>query len=394
MHVVRDALRSPRSDPGNDEVVLSRPFFCPTKVVEGEAFATLAALLRGRRFFVVTSAGWLKRGLLDRLWKAKLNPDSVLAEVDANPTLAVVERLALRIPNVEVAVALGGGSVIDATKAAVALEAIGHDRILMRTHLELGNNLPTGLAPLPLIAIPTTAGTGSEVTCWGTIWGESLAKHSVSDPSLYPTYSILDSRLLLSMPRSLALASGLDALSHAMEAVWNRHHGVVTDALAQSAIALLYRYLAPSLDEPDSLVLKKTVQTAALLAGLAMSTTQTALAHSLSYPLTSGFGLPHGIACSFTLPEIARYNLLENPERLVPIARALDCGLGDIPDALQHWFDDLGVPDQVARYVTPSAIERLGDKFITPARATNNIRDVDSVAARQIVIAALDPSRP
>ena len=371
-------------------MVLSHPFFCPTRIVEGEAFSALAALLMRRRFAVVTSAGWLKRGLTDELGKVSLAPDVVLAEVETNPTVSAVERLAEKIPDVDIVVAFGGGSAIDAAKGALALKALGQDRAAMRAHLEKGTALPAGIAPLPLIAVPTTAGTGSEVTRWGTIWGDDLAKYSVTDPSLYPNHAILDPKLLMSMPRALALSSGLDALSHAMEAVWNRRHGAATDELARSAISIVYRDLAASLDHPDSLPLKRAIQTAALFAGLAMGTTQTALAHSISYPFTSHFGLPHGIACSFTLPEIARYNLAAGEARLAPISDALGCKPGDIPEVLARWFEVLGVPREVGRYVDPSAVEAMSQNLITPSRAANNIRDVDGAAAREIVLKSFD----
>jgi alcohol dehydrogenase len=339
---------------------------------------------------LITSVGWLKRGVLERLQLAGLNPVATLAEVNPNPRLADIELLATRLPEVDTVVALGGGSVIDAAKAALALQGLGLNRVPLISHLCEGTALPADMAPPRLIAVPTTAGTGSEVTRWGTVWGDDGIKYSVNDTRLYPVSAILDPGLLISMPRGLALATGLDALSHAMEAVWNRRHSALGDALATAAIERLFQHLAPSLAMPESLEQRRYIQTAAVLAGLAMGTTQTALAHSISYPFTSRFGMPHGIACSFTLAEIARYNLAADAERLRPIASALNCATGEIPDMIERWFEELGLAHEVARYVHPSMVDQLGDNLITRARAANNMREADGAAARRIVRAALD----
>ena len=371
-------------------MVLSHPFHCPTRVIEGDAFGSLTKLLRGRRFAILSSAGWLKRGLRESLKTASLQPESIIAEVTTNPLLLDVEQLATHIPDVEVVVAFGGGSVIDAAKGALALKALDGKRAALWEHLKDGKMLPEAIAPLPLIAVPTTAGTGSEVTRWGTIWGEDGNKYSISDPRLYPTDAILDPALLLPMPRELALSTGLDAVSHAMEAVWNRRHGALTDGLAQAAIGLARRHLGPSLTEPQSFDHKRAMQTASVLSGLAMGTTQTALAHSISYPLTAQFGMPHGFACSFTLAEVARYNLPADEQRLAPIAVGLECTPAQIPDRIERWFEELGLAREVGRYLDGSALEKLGDKLITPARAANNLREVDAAGAKRIIRAAFD----
>lgn len=370
-------------------MVLSHPFHCPSRVVEGEAFGTLATILAGRRFSLVTSAGWIERGVQERLGRAGLKPLAILSDVPSNPAVGAVKRLAAQVPDCDVVVALGGGSVIDASKGVLALKGLAQDHDAFDAHLKSGVALPAGMKVPQLIAVPTTAGTGSEVTRWGTLWGEDGSKYSVQHPALYPTHAVLDPNLLLSMPRDLRLATGLDAVSHAMEAVWNRRHSAVTDALAHAAIKTLFQHLKGALAENAPVALLARIQTAALLAGLAMGTTQTALAHSISYPFTARFGLPHGFACSFTLAEVARYNMSGDPQRLSPIASALDCELGRLPEAIENWFAQLGLAYHVGRFVTVEAIAAFGDELITPARAANNIRDVDAAAAKAIAGAAL-----
>ena len=372
-------------------MVLTHPIYCPVRIVEGHEFdEAVESILEGRSWTLVTSRGWVERGALDRLASRSGTPRAVVDQVAANPKIQDVIRLAGILGDGDAIVALGGGSVIDAAKGMAALAAVGGREEILMDHLRDGVALPDSMTPSPIIAVPTTSGTGSEVTRWGTIWGDDAVKHSVTDPKLYPSHAVLDPALCVSMPRGLTLATALDSLSHAMEAVWNRRHTDGTDALAETAIRIVRESLDAALGSPDDIDLRERLQTAAMIAGLAMGTTQTALAHSISYPFTARYEMPHGIACSFTLAEVARFNGEAEPERLRPIAKALDCGVGDLPDALQTWFNELGVGEQVLRYVTPSVTDELGDNLITRARAANNIRDVDGATARQLARTALD----
>ncbi len=372
-------------------MVLTHPIYCPVRIVEGHEFdEAVESILEGRSWTLVTSRGWVERGALDRLASRSGTPRAVVDQVAANPKIQDVIRLAGILGDGDAIVALGGGSVIDAAKGMAALAAVGGREEILMDHLRDGVALPDSMTPSPIIAVPTTSGTGSEVTRWGTIWGDDAVKHSVTDPKLYPSHAVLDPALCVSMPRELTLATALDSLSHAMEAVWNRRHTDGTDALAETAIRIVRESLDAALGSPDDIDLRERLQTAAMIAGLAMGTTQTALAHSISYPFTARYEMPHGIACSFTLAEVARFNGEAEPERLRPIAKALDCGVGDLPDALQTWFNELGVGEQVLRYVTPSVTDELGDNLITRARAANNIRDVDGATARQLARTALD----
>jgi len=371
-----------------------RAFHCSTRVVQGQDFAqALVPLLAGRAWALVTSHGWRARGAPQRLEAHCGAPAVVLAEVASHPTVADVLALARALPEVDTVVALGGGSVLDTAKALVTLQALGDQPEALWSHLRERAPLPAALAPRPLIAVPTTSGTGSEVTPWATLWAEG-AKYSLSHPSLLPTHAVLDAALCMSAPYTVTLTSGLDALSHALEAVWNRHHSPLVDALATEAIRLLWRALAPALAQPQVFHWRQELQTASLLAGLAMGTTQTALAHSISYPFTARFGVPHGLACSFTLAEVARYNAVTHPTRLVPIAAGLGCALGDVPEVLEQGLAALGLGTELARYVTPDAADTLGESVVTVARAGNNVRPVDAPVARQLARTALERLRP
>ena len=372
-------------------MVLKRPLHCPTKVMESEAFeTTVGEIVDGRRWALVTSAFWNTSDKVARLIEAAGPPAVAVTDVKPNPVLSDVIVLADWLGDAELIVALGGGSVMDIAKAIAALNGMVDGEAILVAHLTEGAQLPDAMTPKPIVAVPTTSGTGSEVTPWGTIWGDDGIKFSVNDTKLYPSHAILDAHLCLTMPRDITLATGLDALSHAMESIWNQRHMALTDALATEAITIIRASLEKAITHPGELQTRASMQTAAIPSGLAMGTTQTALAHSISYPFTSRYGLPHGLACAFTLPEIARFNGETEPDRLAPIAAALGCPIGAIPAELETWFDALGVGELLTRFVSPAVADELGDNLITRARAANNIRDVDGAMARRIARAALE----
>jgi alcohol dehydrogenase class IV len=291
------------------------------------------------------------------------------------------------LPDYDMIIAVGGGSVLDAAKGLSALRALDGDAGRLRANVVDGEALPDSLNCVPIIAVPTTSGTGSEVTRWGTLWGK--AKYSIAHPALYPKAAVLDPRLCVSMPEEVTLCSGLDALSHAMEAVWNRHNTPASDFAAVMAIRTLKNTLKAVMENPTSLELRQQIQVGALYAGYAMGTTQTALSHSISYPFTVEFGLPHGFACSFTLGEVARYNIVEDEARMSLIADAFGCPLGALGDAISVWIKSLGVSEFLKKYIGVDAAERFSDDLINPARAANNLRSVDGATARGLVQSSL-----
>jgi len=361
-----------------------------------DAPSTLAQLLDQRDYILVTSHGWNRRGITQRIMSACRAPLAVLDTITANPTLEQVVTLGNDLARLRgkrvVVVALGGGSVMDAAKAILVALAEDADMSVVEKCLRQSIPLPESLTLCQLFCVPTTSGTGSEVTKTATLWdGTTRVKYSLSDPRLFATAAILDPTLTVSASSELTLSTGLDALSHAMEAIWNVNHTAVNDALAASAIARIKRYLPAVLAMPGDLGGRAELQTAALLAGLAIGQTRTALAHSISYPLTGRFGLSHGLACGFTLPDVAAYNLASNPERIQTIAEAFGLANADeLPVALRTWMRSLGVYEAVRHVVQPRMVAELGMSVITPGRADNNIRPVTVADAHAILYAALE----
>jgi alcohol dehydrogenase len=281
---------------------------------------------------------------------------------------------------------------MDAAKGLAYLNALdGNEDDFLKALSSPDNHTLKNAAKIsPLITIPTTSGTGSEVTRWATIWGDNGEKHSLSQYNLYPQTSIYDASLCLSMPTSVTLYSGLDALSHACEAIWNTNATKQSDEYACEAISLITQYLPLAMQERDNLEARSKMQLASYMAGCAMSLTRTALAHSISYPLTGKYDIPHGFACSFTLPEIARYNTKGNEAKCSLIAKSID-GSNNAANALEQLFSQLDLHTHLKPFFKDITPERLSDlELINPSRAGNNIREITQDDAQLILSKSLN----
>jgi alcohol dehydrogenase len=270
------------------------------------AFAELPKLIAGQPYALVTYPDAPFAALAERLRQSAGDPVVTVSDVAPNPDTRLLAEQSGRFGAAgepRVIVALGGGSVIDTAKVLAA--ARGGFQPVLR-YLQTGTGAEA-LSATPIIAVPTTAGTGSEVTSWATVWDtQSGKKYSLSRPNLYPKHALVDPGLMIGKPGRLTVSTGLDALSHALESLWNvnvnpvsMHHAVVAAREILSVMPLLVKDLR-------NLDLRGRMAAAALSAGLAFSNTRTAIAHSISYPVTLHHNVAHGIACSFTLPTVLR----------------------------------------------------------------------------------------
>ena len=372
---------------------MSPTFRNPVKVHFGcGTLARIPAILAGRGAYVITSRGVVRRGIVARL---ACRIEGVYDAVEPNPTIAAVTATAreIRAASPALLLAVGGGSVLDTAKAVAAQLDSRLEGDWLARHLRHGAPIPEDLRPAGLIAVPTTAGTGSEVTMWATIWDEAVRrKHSLAHPALYAEAAVVDPELTSTAAGELTLTTAMDALSHAMEAVWNRNANPVSDALAERSIRNIVRSLPCCLEALADLRWRQALHAASLVAGLAFSNTRTALAHSISYPLTAELGVPHGLACSFTLPEILTLNGTRDPERVEPIVSALGGhAVADAVETLCGFFKRVGYGAALRRYVPdPVALDGIHGTFATPGRADNNIVPVDDAAARKIAVQALE----
>jgi phosphonate metabolism-associated iron-containing alcohol dehydrogenase len=202
-----------------------------------------------------------------------------------------------------------------------------------------------------LIAAPTTAGTGSEVTPWATIWDSaSQKKYSLHLECTWPRVAIIDPQLMLTVPAGVTVSTGLDALSHALESIWNVNANPVSDTFAISAIEDILECLPRLHKDLSSQELRTRMALAALKAGLAFSNTKTALAHSISYEMTLRHGLPHGIACSFTLPLVLGLAWGHDATRDRTLQRIFGEDLAKAQQQLREFLHRLGVKTEFADY--------------------------------------------
>lgn len=311
---------------------------------------------------LVTTAGGTRRG-----WSAAattalgIQRVTVIDSITPNPTIEALDPLAdaLRGQPPAGIIAIGGGSVIDAAKVLSVLLPSG-----ARLHETLiGGGAQAWSRAVPLVAVPTTAGTGSEVTPFATVWhAAARKKHSVVGDAVYPRVALLDASLTASLPREITLHTALDATSHALESLWNVHRTPLSTTFALRALSLLARGLPAALATGDDLDARTDLQDASLLAGMAISQTRTAVAHAISYPLTAHYDVPHGLACSFTLIALIDRQL----------ARAdLDADRASAFARTRAMLAALDLPAELARYVGADAVLALREQMVDPSRAGN-----------------------
>lgn len=338
----------------------------------------LPRVVNGRRTTLVTfpeAAGLGLTARLERLLGASLG--AIIDRTQANPDvdgLAELYRDFWAQPDQgEVLVAVGGGSVLDTAKALMVGTADGSFEALIAL-------LATGKPFTPhrvksLIAVPTTAGTGSEVTPWATIWERAAAKkYSLHLGETWAEAALVDPALTTSLPVGATLASGLDALSHALESIWNVNANPVSDTHAVAAARSVLATLPLLISDLGNIDLRRSMSLAALQAGLAFSNTKTALAHSISYDMTLRHGLPHGIACSFTLPLVLARALGADPGRDAMLARVFDGALADAPAWLAAFLEALGVSTRFESYgVSEAQAAHMIDAALDGVRGRNFI---------------------
>lgn len=357
---------------------MSLEYFNPVRSVYGAGtLSSLPGLLGSRRAILVTFPEARALGLVARIEALLKNQlRGVLDNLQPNPDVAELtaqyDAFWAHAGDVDAIIALGGGSAIDTAKALmVGTQSGGFEEIVAA--------LSTGRAITPtrvktLIAVPTTAGTGSEVTPWATIWDRRRQmKHSLHLAETWPSIAIVDPELMLSLPAGVTLHSGLDALSHALESIWNVNANPLSDTFAIAAAREILATLPALMQEPSSLALRARMALAALKAGMAFSNTRTALAHSISYEMTLRYGLPHGIACSFSLPMVLQRALGHSTERDRVLARALG-PLDQAPQRLTSFIEQLGVKTRFADYgVSDDQAAGMVAHALTGARGRNFI---------------------
>lgn len=307
----------------------------------------------------------------------------VVATMGPNPDVLTLQGLVEQLigKGIDAIVAFGGGSVMDSAKVlATALASNSKEPFDIRYFF---SHHDEETPFLPYYCVPTTSGTGAEVTPFGTIWDtESLKKYSFSAKNLFATGAFLHPSTTVSLPPKETLYGAMDTMSHALETLWNRNSSTIGLSFARRAITAVCEAYPLVENNPHDRSARLCLQEASTLAGLAISQSRSALAHSMSYPLTSHYGVPHGLACSFTLPAIID----------LVTARNLWQGEEDATLALRAavFIRNLRLQSHVLEYCSEEEVLALAGEMFAPGRVENFIVPITSADVVAILQESLD----
>ena len=376
-----------------------RSFRIATNVQMGNgSSANLISAVRaigGRRVTVVTDPGVRATGMLERLIEPLLAA-GIAVDVDDNvrpnprDTDCDLGAHRAREHGADLVVAIGGGSPIDQAKAIAMLVTnggIARDWQMKR---------PFEVDPLPLIAIPTTAGTGSEVTRVSVVTDtERMFKMTMGDPRMAPAVAFVDPALTVSVPTGTTAATGMDALTHAIEAYTCTVHNPVSDGLAVRAMRMIAEHLVPVVDDGSNLAAREGMMYASTIAGMAFGNSDVAAVHCISEAIGGLYDTPHGVANSVFLPWVFAFNVEADVERHAEVAEALGVerdGRSDEAVAAEgaRRLADLGERIGIPRFadlpgVDPADFDRIAEASEANGSTPSNARPITRADYRHIL---------
>lgn len=337
--------------------------------------------LRAKRILLVCSKGQLKR--VEKLGDISSFVESIkvtsFSFFSSHPTLDELKvgvEHALKFKP-DLVIGIGGGSAMDMAKSISLLLTNVTTSSLVKKIIAQSDIIKNNR--VRLIQIPTTAGTGSEVTRWATIWDtENGRKLSFEDQKLYADMAILDPILTATMSKRVAAISGMDAFSHAIEAYWSKNASFLTDNLALMAVGKIWANLEEACREPSNIQSKAQMLEGSLLAGLAINGTKTTAVHSISYALTLQYNIPHGAACAMLLPELLKFNYEIIPEKLNKLIGVLGTFTVDkTVKIIRTKIRDVGLPITLTEAGVKNIEKKdIINKVYAPERMENNPRKV------------------
>jgi len=356
--------------------------------------------LRKKKVMIVTDPGIVATGMIARLVELLEKAEIAVMIFDAiepDPRLQIAGLAAeqLRATGSELVIGIGGGSAIDIAKVAA---------ILVTNEGPIGTFFGIDLVPhpgLPLIVIPTTAGTGSEVTPIAILSDEKeKLKKGIVSPYLFPTVALLDPELTVGLPPGVTAATGMDALIHAMEAYTSKNADPLTDLLACQAMKLLYGSIRTAYNNGADIKARSNMLEGSMLAGMAFANAGVTAVHAFAYPIGAEFHIPHGIANSMMLIPVMEFNRVACPERFAAIAAIFGQDVaGCTPEegaalaikAIRDLSVDLAIPKSLSEYgVKKEDIDGLAAGVMKVTRLlANNPRELMVSDARNIYLNVL-----
>jgi alcohol dehydrogenase class IV len=337
----------------------------------------------GSRVMVFTDRGIkdlpMVKDLVDRLREDDL-PVSLFGEIGPNPTDTMVHE-AVSVMNdfkPDIIVCIGGGSPMDTAKAANVVYT--HGGKVGEYDVVVGGIEKISPKILPLIAIPTTSGTGSEVSLVGVITDtEKHLKYGVLSPLLIPNISILDPELTVSLPKTTTAYTGMDALTHLIEAYCSRVDFPITDGVSTQGMKMINGAIRTAVEQGDNLQAREDMLVASMMGGMAFTVNGLGLCHQMAHQLSAYFDVPHGLANAVLLPHVMRFNMPANLQKFADIAEALGADVrrmsleeaaeksielvevlsGDV--GIPKYLDDIGVTkDKVKAMVKTALADPVG----------------------------------
>ena len=299
-------------------------YHIPTQIEFGNgAIARLPEFVKalgGSRVLVVGDPGVQRVGLIDRVQAILTGAsifNAVYADVESDPATRSVDEGTVhgKANGCDLVVGIGGGSALDTAKA-IGLMLVNDGNI--KDYVGIGKVPRAGA---PVIAVPTTAGTGSELTIWSVLSDKvAKAKISVGSALNCPAIALLDPELTLSLPPQITAATGMDALTHALESYVNTATQPISEAMSDQAMTLIARSLRKAVADGSDVEARGDMLLASTIAAMAFNSTRLGLVHAFAMPLGAKFGIPHGLVNAIMLPEVMRFNHLANPRKFARIA--------------------------------------------------------------------------
>ena len=339
-------------------------FFLPTKVIFGAGLANEvgeeAEKLQCSSAFLLTDKGVEGAGLVDpvrqSLEECSVELAGIYTDIPVNSEIQVVKEIAEKAKGVDLLVSVGGGSVMDTAKGVSILLGVGGDLLDWQGSFIITQPL------LKQIAIPTTAGTGAEVTLGAVIRSkEEELKISFSSEYILPAISILDPELTLTMPRKLTAATGIDALTHVVESFTSLEHNPPSDALAYQAVDYIFKYLPRAYLAGDDLEARSYMLIAADFGGICINHTMSIGAcHALAHSVGGVYAVPHGLANAILLPHIMEFNLEHAVDRYAALAPAAGLDTSNMSEAesARTFIDQ--VKELIAGFDLPRRLSEAG----------------------------------
>jgi choline dehydrogenase len=385
-----------------------RTYQSPTRLVQRlgaiKELGSEASLLGMRRPLLVTDAGVKAAGLLDTALEALRGSDVepvVFDKVRANPGVELVDAGAAeyRSQGCDGLVAIGGGSSMDTAKG-IGVVAV-HDGSIV--DYEWGHSPIRSRIP-PMIAVPTTAGTGSEVTLWAVITDpKRKIKFNVGGtPDIASWVALIDPELTVKLPAGVTAGTGMDALAHAVECYTMSYHQPFTDAVALMAMEFVARYLRVAFSQAQNLQARYHMSAAAMLAGLAYGTDSAGAAHAMSQTAGGVHDAPHGALTARLLGPVMEYNHAGEPERFARMAQAFGLDTRGVStwraaemavEYVHQLTIDVEIPSMQELGFSEDEIPMLADKAFADPQTIGNPRDVDAPNYRRIYKQAFDLGR-